>query len=222
MVAPGAMPFVPRPAVPSPPILRLGYGPVRFTFADAQSMVQQGILPEDSTVELINGELLYRDRFDLRGDEVVEGFKHNFVVARLGKLSSSVDSTERHLRTQSTLKCSDTYAPIPDAVILRGQLEDYSDIPAAADAFCVIEVADSSYERDSGEKLEGYARAGVRQYIIVNLRNRTAEVYTRPDIARGTYAPPSILTSDETVLLRVGDASEVEVLLNSILPPGHL
>jgi len=219
MVAPGALSVGPRPAMPGPLIQRLGYGPVRFTFTDAQAMVRQGILPEDSTVELIHGELLYRDRFDLRGDEVVEGFKHNFVVARIGKLSASLDSRERHLRTQSTLKCSETYAPIPDAVVLRGELEDYSDVPTAADAFCVVEVADSSYERDAGEKLEGYARAGIRQYIMINLRNRTAEVYSEPNVAGGTYPSPVVHTPAEMLRLRVGEADEFGVLVESLLPP---
>src|SRR5688572_2263358 len=95
------------------PAHRTVYGPVRFTFADALSMVERGILPEDSTVELLDGALVYRDRFDLRGDEVVEGFKHNFVIAALAELGPRVNGDGRHVRTQSTLKCSETHAPIP-------------------------------------------------------------------------------------------------------------
>src|SRR5688500_2545667 len=144
-----------------PVVQRMGIGPVRFSIHDALQMVQGGILPEDSTVELLDGELIHRDRFDLRGDEVVEGVRHHYVITALGELQGRINDARRHLRTQSTLVCSETHAPIPDAVVLRGALADYRDrLPAAADVWCVIEVADSSYERDTGEKLAGYARAG--------------------------------------------------------------
>jgi Uma2 family endonuclease len=196
----------------------MGYGPVRFTFADAVGMVERGILPEDATVELLDGSLVYRDRFDLKGDEVVEGFKHNYVITALGQLASRLDDERRHLRTQSTLKCSDTHAPIPDGVVLRGTLSDYTDIPTAADAYCVIEVADSSYERDAGDKLEGYARAGVPQYVIVNLRTRKAEVFANPDPASGTYAAPQVVAEGEPLLLGVGPGESFTIRLADILP----
>lgn len=61
---------------PDPIVRRLGYGPVRFTVSDTLEMVEQGILPEDGRIELLDGSLVYRDRFDLRGDEIVEGPKH--------------------------------------------------------------------------------------------------------------------------------------------------
>ena len=64
----GAAGNIPKaPPVPSAIVRRMGYGPVPFTVTDALSMVEQGIIPEDATVELLNGALTYRDRFDLRG-----------------------------------------------------------------------------------------------------------------------------------------------------------
>jgi hypothetical protein len=197
----------------------MGIGPVRFTVSDALLMVEQGILPEDSTVELLDGELVHRDRFDLQGDEILEGFRHNYVISALGGLVNRVNDSRRHLRTQSTLVCSDTHAPIPDGLVLRGPLRSYHDrLPVAADTWCVIEVADSSYERDAGEKLRGYAEAGIEQYVIINLRNNTAEIYATPDRAAGTYAPPRIISAEETVALRIGDAERLDISLSDLLP----
>lgn len=199
-------------------VRRMGIGPVRFTIHDALQMVERGILPEDSTVELLDGELVHRDRFDLRGDEIVEGVRHNYVITSLGDLQGRVNNERRHMRTQSTMVCSETHAPIPDAIILRGTLADYRDrMPVASDGWCVIEVADSSYERDAGDKLTGYARAGVAEYIIINLRNRTAEVYTAPDAA-GTYPPPRIVTAEQSLSLRIGDGETFDVPLHDVLP----
>ncbi|MDB5331264.1 MAG: hypothetical protein JWP03_2415 [Phycisphaerales bacterium] len=217
MVSSGTTPI----ASPTPNLIvrRMGYGPVRFTINDALSMIEQGILPEDSRIELLEGSLVYRDRFDLRGSEIVEGVKHNYVINALAKLSARINSDRRELRTQSTLICSETHAPIPDAMILRGTLNDYRErLPAVADAFCVIEVASSSYERDSGEKLIGYARAGVQQYVIFNLRNRTAEVYMTPDMAAGMYPSPQVVAEAQALSLRVGDGEFFDVPLTDLLP----
>jgi hypothetical protein len=197
----------------------MGIGPVRFTVSDALEMVERGILPEDSTVELLDGELIYRDRFDLRGSEIAEGAGHSYVATALGDLRGAINDARRHLCTQSALVCTETHAPIPDGVVLRGTLTDYRErLPIAADTYCVIEVADSSYERDSGEKLAGYARAGVQQYIILNLRNRTAEVYTNPDAAAETYPPPQVIAEGDSLSLRVGEAEHFTVRLADVLP----
>lgn len=219
MVSASAISNQPIGPAPDPVVARLGYGPVRFTLSDALEMVENGILPEDGRVELLDGSLIYRDRFDLRGSEIVEGPRHTYVVSALAQLAPRIDNERRHLRTQSTLVCSETHAPIPDGVILRGTLGDYRDrLATAADALCVIEIADSSYERDSGEKLVGYARAGIAQYVILNLRNRTAEVYTKRDASAGEYGPPQIIPDSQTVSFRTGDAEFCFIAMKEILP----
>jgi hypothetical protein len=199
--------------------LQTRLGPVTFTIDDVLRMVAGGILPEDSSVELLNGSLVFRDRFDLKGGEVVAGAQHDYVVTKLSKLDASIDNRDRHIRTQTTLICGERHGPIPDAVILRGAVDDYREhTPLAADTYSVIEVADSSYERDAGEKLVSYARAGIVQYIIINLRNRTAEVYTTPDSTAGTYAPPLIISDTQSLALRVGDDEFFGVKLSDLLP----
>ena len=45
----------------------------------------------------------------------------------------------------------------------------------------LIEVADSSLERDLMEKLPRYARAGIPEVWIVNLNDETIEVYRQPN-----------------------------------------
>ena len=211
-----ATPFA---TAPDEAVRRVGFGPVRFTVADTLAMIERGILREDATVELLDGELVYRDRFDLRGDQIVEGAQHNYVVAALGELKARIDTAGRHLRTQSTLVCSESHAPILDGMVLRGTLADYRErLPTAADAWCVVEVADASYERDAGEKLRGYAEAGVQQYVIVNLRDRTAEVYTSPNPSDRTYPPPTVVTVDQALALRTGDGETFTFPLADVLP----
>jgi hypothetical protein len=209
---------------------------VLLTVKDVEAMVKAGVVQEDATTELLHGVLLYTDRAAQgfnpsmhiaatngsnpvrpKGDQAVEGPDHNYAVSGLADWASVVNSPLRHLRTQSTLICSDTHAPVPDGVVLSGPRTDYRGRrPAAADAFCVIEVSDSSYERDTGEKLFGYARAGVVQYVVINLRNRTAEVYITPDTSAGTYAPPLIVGASESISIRVGNEEYFTVRLDQI------
>ncbi len=103
-------------------------------------------------------------------------------------------------------------------MVLRGSLADYQDLPTAADAYCVVEVADSSYERDTGEKRAGYALAAVAQYIVINLRNRTAEVYLQPDPASGTYGVSEVVAEGESLSLRVGTEEVFTSVLSDLLP----
>lgn len=207
--------FVPPP----PPFVAGRWRVVRLTREDAESLRKRGTIPEDATTELLDGLIVLKDRSAVNQDPTMIGREHRYTVEALSNLRKLIDADTRHVETQQSLVCTDTHVPEPDFLILRGRLLDYADLPTAADAYCVVEVADSSYERDRGEKLEGYARAGVQQYVIINLRNRTAEVYTRPDPAAGSYPPAFVLSAEQTLPLRVGETEEWGVRVGDLLPP---
>jgi hypothetical protein len=57
-----------------------------------------------------------------------------------------------------------------------------------------------------------------RMGYVINLRNRTAEVYANPDPVAGTYPPPQIIPDSGTLSLRAGDAEFFEVPLRDVLP----
>jgi hypothetical protein len=191
---------------------------VRFTHADAQALMRMGIIPEDASTELLNGMIVLKDRSARDGDPMTIGNDHRVCVERFSNLRNRINNETRHAESQQPLVCSEVHVPEPDFMVLRGTLQSYTDLPVAADAFCVVEIADSSYERDAGTKLAGYARAGVEQYIIINLRNRTAEVYMGPDTAAGTFAAPLTLSAGDSLSLRVGESDRLEVPLIDVLP----
>ena len=71
--------------------------------------------------------------------------------------------------------------PEPDVMMVRGDTRQYRDRhPGAEDVALVVEVADSTIERDRGIKKEMYARAGIPVYWIINLVERLIEVYEEP------------------------------------------
>jgi hypothetical protein len=63
---------------------------VHFTVAGTLRMLNMGILPEDSTIELLNGTLVYRDRFDIRGGEIAEGIEGQYIIINLRNRTAEV------------------------------------------------------------------------------------------------------------------------------------
>jgi hypothetical protein len=192
---------------------------MKFKRRDLPALVSLGIVPEDATTELLNGLIVLTDRAAQGEDILRVGISHRKTVELLSDLRTHLNNEHRHVECQQPLACGDEHEPQPDFMVIRGKLEDLGeDEPTAASAYCVIEVADSSYERDAGEKLFGYARAGILQYTIINLRNRTAEIYTNPDPSAGVYPPPVILAESDTLPIRVGESEFFSVALADLLP----
>ncbi len=212
------MPTAERFVPPPTPFLEGRWMIPRFTRRDAEALVRMGIVPEDASTELLNGLIVLKDRAAVGQDPTMIGRDHVKSVEKLSDLRTRINTVDRHVRSQQPLVCSDTHQPEPDFMVLRGALDDYADLPAAADAFCVVEVADASYERDTGEKLAAYPWAGVVQYVVLNLRNRTAEVYAEPDRERGTYQPPQVMAASDMLTLGVGDGDGFAVRLTDVLP----
>ena len=93
-------------------------------------------------------------------------------------------------------------APGPDIKLIRGHWRDYPvELPTSADVPLVVEVADSTLRSDR-HKVGAYAVEGIPVAWIVNLVDRTVEVYQleRPD----AYGTPTIY----------GEAAEVPVVLD--------
>jgi hypothetical protein len=212
------IPTAGRFAPPPAPMVDGRWQIYRLTRTDAEALMRQGLIPEDASTELLSGIIVLKDRSATGGDPQMIGKDHVVCVEHFSDLRSRISNSNRHVESQQPLVCSDIHQPEPDFMVLRGTLADYEDLPSAADAFCVVEVADSSYERDTGEKLFGYAKANVQQYIVSNLRNRTAEIYTNPDSVAGTYPPPQIIPDSGILSLRVGDAEYFDVPFRDVLP----
>jgi Uma2 family endonuclease len=71
--------------------------------------------------------------------------------------------------------------PEPDVMIVRGSRRDYAQKhPSAADVALVVEVANSTLQRDKTVKLGIYAQAEIPTYWLLNLLERQLEIYTQP------------------------------------------
>ena len=152
------------PEVPADPIWRL-------SVEQYHEMVRAGILTDDDPVELLEGWLVVR---------MPRNPPHR-LATRLTR-----QALERHVpggwyvEAQEPITTDDS-EPEPDVVVVRGDPADYGDRhPGPSDVAMVVEVADTTLQRDRVLKQRLYASAGIPVYWILNLSERQLEVYTLP------------------------------------------
>ena len=71
-------------------------------------------------------------------------------------------------------------------------------IPSRADVLLLVEVADASIDFDREVKREIYAENGVAEFWILNVVDRTLEVYRGPQ-PTGRYGEVKVLTADDQI-----------------------
>ncbi|HEV8239745.1 MAG TPA: Uma2 family endonuclease [Thermoanaerobaculia bacterium] len=181
-------------------------------------MIEEGILPEDTTVELLDGILVRKDRGDAGGDPMTVGDMHAYVVRQLAYLGLRLDPISAHIQTQQPITIVEAGGePEPDAAIVSRPLTTVEK-PRAKDVSCVIEVAGTSLRRDRTTKLRHYARGGIPQYVILVLADRTAEEYLDPDRTSGTYGRRVVHSPDATLALRLAGDATLPVSLAGLFP----
>jgi Uma2 family endonuclease len=176
----------------------------------------EGWLEESTAFELLDGFIVRKDRAKAGEDLVTIGDRHRLGVQRLVKLTPQLETLGCTLQVQQPIQLPPTNEPEPDASSIRGADDDYRDgPPGAADVICVIEVADSSLDRDLGVKLRMYARAGIQQYVVVDLVHDVVLDHRRP--SGDAYEDVSAIRPGETVQLR-GVSQHLAVPVDRLLP----
>jgi Uma2 family endonuclease len=203
----------------SPPSPRLTKALVRITTDQYHQMIEQGIIPEDSSTELLDGLIVTKDRSDWGDNGMGHSPDHILVVTLLGSLASRINGPTRHLKIQLPICVAPHNEPEPDAYVARGTPRDYQRrVPVPADVLCVFEVSGSSLERDANEKLETYAATAIPQYIIINLVTNQVESYTRPDVAARTYVAKSVVSKGQAVRILLDNGEYLDVAAADLLP----
>jgi Uma2 family endonuclease len=147
----------------------------RFTVQEYYRMAEVGILTEHDRVELIAGEIIEMSPI---------GFRHAACVSTLiHRLTQAIGDRAQIWPSNPVRLFRDT-EPQPDLAFIRGPLSRYSEHPGPADVVLLIEVADTSYSFDRNVKLPLYARAGVPEVWIVDLRHDVIEVFREPSPSR--------------------------------------
>jgi Uma2 family endonuclease len=149
-------------------------------------MADAGILAPNDRVELIDGEIF---------DMVPIGSAHAGKTDRINRFFARAAADGLALvRVQGPVRLDAWNEPEPDVMLLKPRADDYqSGHPNAADVLLLIEVSETSLSHDRGAKLPLYAKFGVPEVWIVDLRGAAIEVYRQP--AGDAYVLKERLTS---------------------------
>lgn len=154
-------------------------------------MIEVGILGEDDRVELLAGKLI---------EMSPSGTRHAATVKWLNQFFTELLGNKVLMSIQDPIELGKHSLPEPDVALLRPTDNFYVDTyPRAADCLLVIEVADSSYDKDREVKTQLYAEAGIPEYWLVNLNTDQLEVFRQPE--KGLYQEQLILRGEEEVVL---------------------
>lgn len=197
---------------PNPPTFVPAPGEVkRFTVEEYHRFIQAGAFHPEERVELLDGWMVYK---------VTHNPLHDAVVDQVQEAIRKRVSEEWRVRVQSAITTADS-EPEPDVVVARGPASRYlAAHPGPADIALLVEVADSSLNRDRVEKARLYARAGIDQYWIVNLPESLVEVYRQATGAgaAATYSEPQRFGINDSIPLAIGGQSLSPIPVKEILP----
>lgn len=177
-------------AVPPEPVVPL-------TVEQYHEMARTGILLDGDPIELLEGWLVRK---------MTKNPLHSASTAKTRRQMESVVPEGWSVDAQEPITTDDS-EPEPDVAVIRGLREDYTDRhPAPSEVGLLVEIADTSLERDRTWKKRVYAAARIPVYWIVNLVDREVEVFTGPS---GPCQQPDYSSRR---LFRLGD--EIPALLD--------
>jgi Uma2 family endonuclease len=166
-----------------------GPTPHLFTVDEYYKMGEAGIFDEGSRVELIDG-VIY--------DIPPIGPGHAGSSSGLGDLLRARLGTTIIVRDQIPLHLGARSDPQPDLAIVRFRQDYYRrSHPTPDDVLLIIEIADSSLSHDRNTKGGAYARAGLREYWILDLAHDVLLVHRDP--SNGQYQTVERLTRDASI-----------------------
>ncbi len=190
----------PIPSTPLDPLWR-------FTVDQYHLMIDAGILPSGSAVELVEGVLLQK---------MSKIAPHRITTRTTRRALEAVVPAGWFVDEQEPITLADS-EPEPDVMVARGDSSDYPDRhPGAADVALVVEIADTTIARDRGVKTRMYARAGIAVYWIVDLNTGRVEVRTDPH--GDSYRSLTLLSRSDSISVTIDGMEVGTIPVSRILP----
>jgi Uma2 family endonuclease len=160
-------------------------------------MVEVGILDEDDKCELLRGAIVTMSP---------QGREHGGAIVWLNRVLVLALRDTYDVRPQIPFAADEWSEPEPDFAVTR---KDAARDGHPTEAVLIIEVAMSSLRKDRNVKQVIYAENGVPEYWIVDVANRTIEVFTEPAV--GGYKQHVVMRDGD--LLRPTRLPAVEVAI---------
>lgn len=177
----------------------------RWRRVEYERLVDLGVFMGEH-LELLDGVLVVREP---------QGSYHAAIATKVGQVLTAAFSGRWHTRLHSPLALGEHSEPEPDVAVVGGVPEDYITAHPSTAAL-VVEVADSSLRLDRRFKTALYAQAGLPEYWIVNLVDRTLEIHRDPQpspdrTASWTYRSIEVLRPPATVTPQAAPAARIAI-----------
>ena len=176
----------------------------KWTLDEYHQMINAGVLL-DRQVEFLNGEVI---------EMSPEGPEHAY------RSTTTADLLRRKLGDRVWVRDAKPITlpglasePEPDIAVVEALGEVYATRhPYPENVYLLIEYAYSSLAKDADVKRKLYARSGIQDYWVINLKDRQVIVYRNPQ--NEDYQSVETLTQGAIVLLAFPD---VEISVNYIV-----
>ena len=140
------------------------HSPQKITVDEYYEMARVGLIDPDARVELIEGEIVALAPI---------GNPHGYVVDVLNDRLCAAVHGRAIVRVQGALRLSNRTELQPDLSLLKLPSEQYREKQASAsDALLVIEVSDTTLHKDLHVKVPLYARHGVPEVWVIDLKEK--------------------------------------------------
>lgn len=169
------------------------------------AIVDAGIFGPGDKIELINGEMI--TMAPPSGD-------HSDAVSELLCAFASLFGKRCIPRCEALVRLVGEQVVMPDLALLPLEWRGKRGIPGASDVLLLIEVSKSSLQYDQHTKRPLYAKAGIREYWIINLERHVLEVYRTPVQTEGRY--------EEVRTFRPGEEIALQALPDATFPVASL
>ncbi len=144
----------------------------QISVAEYDLMIESGVFNEDDQIELINGVIV---------EKMPKGTKHSSANDRASRVFFRNFGDDVIIRNQNPIWLDELSEPEPDVVLAKPKEDEYENShPTPDEILLVLEIADSTLNYDRNTKGAAYARAGIRQYILLNVQEKTLEDYREP------------------------------------------
>lgn len=152
-------------------------------------MFDVGILSDSERVELIAGQIIKK---------AAKGTPHRATVTRLWKLLEVRLGDRVLVCPQEPVQLSDYSEPEPDIAVLRPDPLYYEDRhPIPSDIYLLIEVADTTLNKDCQVKAIAYGQAGISDYWVLDINARQLHVFRDPGL--DGYRTHEVLSDRDTL-----------------------
>lgn len=178
--------------------------PHRFRRTEYDRMAEAGIFESDLRLELIEGEIV---------EMTPQSTRHFTAVRLIEEALRAAFGAGYDVRTQGPLAVDEQSEPEPDLAVVSGAPRDYRDEHPRT-ALLVVEVAESSLCFDRIRKKRLYARSGIPEYWILDIKGGRLEVHRH--CQGDDYAEKQTLGSGDTLSLLA--ATNARVAVADLLP----